>query len=979
MAWNWIQKINYSDTTNNSKILRDTGWKSPNNIIQDIDASLTTAQTSFIYPNNSHSDMIMKYSKISDYEPDAIWNNLSNLNGTTGFSYILSQNVNPTKNIYDTPNIIAYDYNFNIPTGSTISGIQVKICKSASGDTNISDMSESDYNLLISHMTNYTYDKLVTLGTSSFTNNIYNNYANTYIKENVSYPYGNIKIDNPPIGTWGDSEQVYLYGGFQDKWYNNSNPWTVDIVNKSDFSVIFGATQHIFKGGETIPIFSTVNGTRDWYKTKYTNESKISYQNSKIYNIQVKVFYEIDNTGYTLIDRPSIYSSANTLKTDDTYFKFQQCFNGICYSYVKNLDNIYDISLMTGDGNSINNMYNEYNIIDEYLSNLYIVDVATTEKIDLSAPYFKIDNITLRPNHLILLMDQTSAQTNDIYKVNNNYFLENANLLTTREESYRAKVYVGLGTHNQKQYFLEDENNEFPIINEIKNFVSGHSYIIKHKIDYNIFNTNTTTIYDLTAITSNQSKILFTDYNLARTLSETINWSKIYIPASSTTIRYLDNIYKIDTQYDRIYYTMTGNTSLSSNTMFNWSGNTIFKVDNNFYTKSSIGDHILVSLINNSFVDDEIIPAAKLNYFTTIKNIDSEYLTVNNEIPVYILNDIYNSGYSFRIRNLHYCSATTTDIADYLNISPYGEIITFTDVINSVEINPKITSDYYKYFDYNLIILSSNTSYTFTSNSQYQDYKLKPFLDKIGLTTTNIYNEAYILSGYTIEEVYIDYTDRMYPIQSSMYKIYGTLLSEKFKAYTYIDFGKLSKSGTNIISPYIFSGDSARTLIYEVYDDYMLIEKPKIDLSLSISSATYDIINVSKLQDISDILYDIYLNYPHSYYYKYSDNVINKICSEYALILKNDYFVRNIATGILYQKNDLFNLDIFNINIDDNYNHLDDVNLIYTPIELIDIGIDKKTKLPIPLDIKNIDLNNVSNLWFTGTTTGNEYITSIYE
>ena len=43
------------------------------------------------------------------------------------------------------------------------------------------------------------------------------------------------------------------------------------------------------------------------------------------------------------------------------HFGIQKCINGISYSYVKDTKDIYDKTLLCGDGNSINNMYNEYN------------------------------------------------------------------------------------------------------------------------------------------------------------------------------------------------------------------------------------------------------------------------------------------------------------------------------------------------------------------------------------------------------------------------------------------------------------------------------------------------------------------------------------------------------------------------------------------------------------------------------------------
>ena len=171
--------------------------------------------------------------------------------------------------------------------------------------------------------------------------------------------------------------------------------------------------------------------------------------------------------------------------------------------------------------------------------------------------------------------------------------------------------------------------------------------------------------------------------------------------------------------------------------------------------------------------------------------------------------------------------------------------------------------------------------YKFISDNEYQSYKLKPFLDKLGPTPINIYNEKYLLSGssnYTITETYLNYDDghtmdingNYFRTQSSVYKLTPTdktILSD-FKPYTYVDFGILSKTSNVVNLPYTFiNTNSGRTLIYEVHDDYMLIEKPREDNTiLGISSCTYDIINVSKLQDISDILFDVYLNYEHLYY-----------------------------------------------------------------------------------------------------------------
>ena len=64
----------------------------------------------------------------------------------------------------------------------------------------------------------------------------------------------------------------------------------------------------------------------------------------------------------------------------------------------------------------------------------------------------------------------------------------------------------------------------------------------------------------------------------------------------------------------------------------------------------------------------------------------------------------------------------------------------------------------------------------------------------------------------------------------------------------------------------------------------------------------------------------------------------------YGEILSKDFNIQNITTGLLYQDKGKFLLKMFSF-----FNN--DSNLSYLPIELIDVGVDKKTKLPISLNI----------------------------
>ena len=1063
MSWIWQQQ--------NMKIRRKTEWKSPNLVSQCLPDNISLKTSKYNDPPYVGCSMIAKYSvaqnpidfyieSIDDNPPyKSLWNNLDNVKSADNDDYTLLYSINANDQIinYSSPLISCKDFDFDLQTGVTITGIEIKITKSASSPYTPSCCVDDDYyvsELKTNNITNYTYDDVVMITLSGecnsnfYNNDLYNNirgafnisnnnelvpqysfistyknYAKPWIGDNWSTPVSNyynffgfdptpiITYNDynivPPKGIWSEEKKSYLYGGEDDLWGDETTTITTETINSSDFGVYFRCSQKIprsYTGNYyNRQNFEDNQDSKDWYDyllyPEYlsyggflVNDSRktcVGREISKLYDIQIRVHYELDVV-LTIDGRENIFNTGNTLKTDDVYFKFQRCFNGICYQYINDLYDIYNISLMTGDGKSINNMYNEYNVIDEYCENIYRADVATKEEIDLSNNYFQIDNVKLKPGHYVLLLDQTSATTNDIYKVDENYFLVNSNLLSTRESAYRAKVSVKLGTYKGNQYFLNDFGNQFPITGETKTFTSGHSYMVKNYIDYNIKNSQTAYTYDVSGNTiGNPNKIIFTNYKVARTLSETKNWNEIeFTPTSALTINYLDLEYTLTSEYGVVFYDMSGSTS--TETYFNWSGLSYFSNDSNFFTRSSIGDHSIISFKKDdtSFTDNEIIPEnSNFNYLSIIRYIDSDYVAFD-EIPTYIINDVLSgsTAYTFRIRNLQFCSATTDSYEEYMRYSPYTDILSFKN-INGLNIKPYDSqqpdrTDYYRYFDYNLLTINNivdgqSTAYTFTTNNQYQNYKLKPFLDKLGTTPTTIYNNGQILSGeYTIEEIFPEYADEphssgisntYYTIQSSRYKIIPTDKEKlnDFTPYTFVDFVDDYIDDGYVYADYIESGEYIRTLITEVTDEYMLIEKPRLNVT---GSGGFDIMNVNMTQEISDILYEIYLNYPHSHYYKYPENIYNKICSAYAIIVKNNSLIRNMTTGILYQENDLFNFDIFDINIDDDFNHLNDVNLTYKPIELIDIGIDQKTKLPIPLEIDNINIKNTEFPYFTGRT-----------
>jgi len=464
-------------------------------------------------------------------------------------------------------------------------------------------------------------------------------------------------------------------------------------------------------------------------------------------------------------------------------------------------------------------------------------------------------------------------------------------------------------------------------------------------------------------------------------------------------IKYINNEYNLTTEFPIIF----SGSSISQNFIVD-SGGTYFDIDNTFFQSSFTNDNILITIFDSyvtTIIDDEIEQQGYLNLYTTIEELTSTKIKISDEIPNYIYNNIKND-YSYKIRNLHYTRYNTLEsLSEFINISPFKDIIIseYNIIDDSFILYPTNHNNIdYSLFDINYSEIDGSIftkSITFDSDNYYYNYNLQGFLDDVfsGNTPVIIYNENYLEKDtYTIDELYdptnnYDYpggTGTWYPIQSSLYKIIPNDDNKDklkyFKEYTYIDFGILEKENINVPYDYYSSGgidqsvvsfdmnkspyiinDSGRTLIVEVTEDYMLIEKPYIDYSSSgLTGGTnqpigcYDIINVSNTSEISDILSKVYLNIDDDFYHEMIDSEKQKITNAYGQLLSENDLIVNNTTGLLYQdENNYYNLDLFN---------LDDPLLEYKPIEIYNIGIDKKTMTPIPTS--EITKTEIGDEWF---------------
>jgi len=641
--------------------------------------------------------------------------------------------------------------------------------------------------------------------------------------------------------------------------------------------------------------------------------------------------------------RSEIYDENKYIAVGDIYFKLNKYLTGITFTYVNSLNDIYKRDLITGDGYSIVNMYNEYDVIDRVLKNLTYVDVAVDTNIDINAQWLQLNSTNLLPGHLVLLKNQNNLSENDIYTVNSNYRLQNSGILSTIDKSDKFSCSVKLGNNADKQFFLINSGDTFPISFEPKNFIEGQSFLLKNLINYNLYNTATAS--NLT------SKMIFTDYDLARTqISE--NYTLYYetFVSGITTITIPDSYVTIDYHHDN--YTIRSGTSITEQ----FTGSTSDILNTRIFTFKTLNIKNLTSIpyplkfdcVIGDYIKLNIIDSGNTSVLTLntyIKNIIDNYIILEEVLPNWILADLKN--YNFYINNLN-IATDWTDVVYKLSNTPYSDFFIITSGSTIVDfINIKIdTNDniYYKYFDYDGLTFHFNDDYIvvfFSTLNQYINYKLYDRLNQVnsGFTSGFTFFNDYLLNVNSFQ-----YTD------NNRIKILTSISGETsyFRPFTYVNV-----SG---------DGPTQKVLVYNVGDYDIIIEKPSL-WSIYPPPQITSIQNIDGLQNISDILYELYMNQTFDWFVQKSDNERKYIFKIYAELLTLNDFFRSNVTGILYEnENNKFILKLYDIE--------NDQNLFFSTTEVVFVGADKKTRLPVPLSLLNpINTTTTTKTIKTTTTT----------
>ena len=673
--------------------------------------------------------------------------------------------------------------------------------------------------------------------------------------------------------------------------------------------------------------------------------------------------FEWIKSGSTYIQhiRPEIYDQSKYIAVGDIYFKLNKYLTGVTFNYINSLNDVYKKDLVTGDGYSIVNMYNEYDVIDRVMKNIVFVDAASDIDIQLLSgktrtQWKTINNVKLKPDHLVLLKNQISEFENDVYKISNQYFLDNAGFLSSRDKSDKFSCSVKMGNNADKQFFLLNNGYEFPITNEPKYFIEGQSFILKNLIQYNLYNTST----------GSTSKIIFTDFDFARkqivdnynlyyeAYLDYLNPNSVILPSKYVTINYHHDSYTIrsgvTTDYDGLTSGMTNNA---------YSGGTYIPFPSGY--NCAIGDYIHINIYSG------ITSLLELNTF--IKNIENNYIIIEESIPNRILNEL--KIYPFFVENLTVATNWWDAIDKLTNFTPYVDYYSITTGITSVpdyiilRINTK-EFIYNKYFDYDGLIfnfIDDTTPVTFNTNYHYIKYKLFDRLYEIDNTIFTsgftFFNDI-ILSGSSIQDSF--FTD------SNRIKI--TLrdkITNLFKPYTYVN---ISGEDLSVDPGHPLPTPTQKALVYSVSDYEIIIDKP---LGWSLTTIgnlgnikVRSIQNIDGLKNISDILYEVYMNqeYKNGWYVQKKDNERKYIARSYGELLTYNELFRKNVTGILYEnQNNEFVLKLYDLGR--NLTPSGDTNLTtYNAIELVYIGSDKKTRLPVPLKMMNENSGSTYSLYW---------------
>jgi len=659
-----------------------------------------------------------------------------------------------------------------------------------------------------------------------------------------------------------------------------SEPYTIKWFKDKEMTNLIGT-------GSNITLTSSCYLNNDKiYANAYSDST-----NEKLCEFPLIVTLLISNT-YSGIDDK--LGNTKYIDLDSIYFKFHKAFSGICYMYIRDIDNIYEQNMMVSDKSMTGsyNMYNEFDIIDEFFSNSHEVEVAIDKNIDLTRVYTELDKVILRSGTRVLLFNQKNKIEDGIYQINRDNILIKTDELNSPEKLFRYKVHVNAGTYLDDEFHVVGyytQNDEY-----IPIFQIFDSYIVKNKLDYNSSNEG-----ELNGLSYG---ILFTDYNLARKVQsknaenfDNVNLTTNLSSINQVNLNYLDETYTIRLGNN------VNSKGIINNTSFINSGNTYYQFTVNNTSNYQVGDYVEIRFYqiinrienvnykhkgpsgsfyfisgmtnNNMYYDvidndviinysdtinesywelygttimdnqqmtltysiDQTIPVIK--YVTNIMEVGSNYIRVKYDLQEYLYNNLLKiTDLLYNIQNLNNCAKNYFDLSNIFKKSPYGDnfLCDLKNSNNELNIIP-IKNQKDIYFDYNIFTLSLNsTSYNFNTDCLYSRYTLESFLDQFGHNSS--------------ESMYIDYTTQTTSLPYS-----GT---------THFKIDLLDENDIKYFMEYTFinvhtSTNTYKCVLLHIEGTEFTILSP---LTLPIGTIITSISNLHTIGDVSDMLNECYYN-----------------------------------------------------------------------------------------------------------------------
>jgi hypothetical protein len=162
--------------------------------------------------------------------------------------------------------------------------------------------------------------------------------------------------------------------------------------------------------------------------------------------------------------------------------------------------------------------------------------------------------------------------------------------------------------------------------------------------------------------------------------------------------------------------------------------------------------------------------------------------------------------------------------------------------------------------------------------------------------------------------------------------------TDYFREYTYV---------------YLNGDINKKTMIWKIVDGKIYIGIPVAWTNSIPDNAISQISNIDGLYNISTILQEVYVNVEYDWYIPTKDNIRRRICAMYAQLLSENVEFRVNVTGLLTQNDD----DEFILKL---YDFENDEQFSFSTIELMYLGADRKTRMPVPIKSESLRSKNVT-------------------